>query len=70
MLFIKALIRYYGGELGIRTPGRDKPSTVFKTAAFDRSASSPTAAYYYRKYFKIQRFLPVHFHAAAECNLL
>jgi hypothetical protein len=30
-----------GGEGGIRTHGGDKPSTVFKTAAFDRSATSP-----------------------------
>ena len=30
-----------GGEGGIRTPGRFNPSTVFKTAAFDRSATSP-----------------------------
>ena len=31
----------FGGERGIRTPGPDEGSTVFKTAAFDRSASSP-----------------------------
>lgn len=31
----------YGGEAGIRTLGRDKPSTVFKTAAFGHSATSP-----------------------------
>ena len=31
----------YGGGLRIRTLGGDKPSTVFKTAAFDRSASPP-----------------------------
>ena len=31
----------FGGERGIRTPGPDKGTTVFKTAAFDRSASSP-----------------------------
>ena len=30
-----------GGEGGIRTPGRFNPSTVFKTAAFDHSATSP-----------------------------
>ena len=30
-----------GGEGGIRTPGRDQPSTVFKTAALNRSATSP-----------------------------
>ena len=31
----------FGGEAGIRTLGGDKPSTVFKTAAFGRSATSP-----------------------------
>ena len=31
----------FGGGLRIRTLGGDKPSTVFKTAAFDRSASPP-----------------------------
>ena len=30
-----------GGELGIRTPGGFNTSTVFKTAAIDRSANSP-----------------------------
>ena len=30
-----------GGEGGIRTPGPRKESTVFKTVAFDRSATSP-----------------------------
>ena len=30
-----------GGEAGIRTLGGDKPSTVFKTAAFGHSATSP-----------------------------
>ena len=34
-----------GGEAGIRTLGGDQPSTVFKTAAFGRSATSPQAAY-------------------------
>ncbi len=34
-------IYQYGGEAGIRTLGGDKPSTVFKTAAFNRSATSP-----------------------------
>ncbi len=31
------------GELGIRTPGTGKGSTVFKTAAIDHSANSPGA---------------------------
>ena len=35
-----------GGERGIRTPGRFNPSTVFKTAAFDHSASSPSRVFY------------------------
>ena len=30
-----------GGEIGIRTLGRLAPSTVFETAAFDHSATSP-----------------------------
>jgi hypothetical protein len=30
-----------GGETGIRTPGTLSRSTVFKTAAFDHSATSP-----------------------------
>lgn len=33
-----------GGGGGIRTPGRRKPSTVFKTAAFDHSATPPSPA--------------------------
>ena len=32
---------FYGGEAGIRTLGRDKPTPVFKTGAFDHSATSP-----------------------------
>jgi hypothetical protein len=35
------LISFVGGEAGIRTLGGDQPSTVFKTAAFGRSATSP-----------------------------
>ena len=35
----------YGGGLRIRTLGGDKPSTVFKTAAFDHSASPPENVY-------------------------
>ena len=30
-----------GGEMGIRTPERASPLTVFETAAFDHSAISP-----------------------------
>jgi hypothetical protein len=35
------LIDYYGGEGGIRTHGRVAPAPVFKTGAFNRSATSP-----------------------------
>ena len=38
---LKDMTENSGGEGGIRTPGRFNPSTVFKTAAFDRSATSP-----------------------------
>jgi hypothetical protein len=31
----------YGGERGIRTPGALSSTTVFKTAGFNRSPSSP-----------------------------
>jgi hypothetical protein len=33
--------RYSGGEGGIRTHGRVTPSTVFETARFNRSRTSP-----------------------------
>ena len=33
--------RLYGGETGIRTLGPRKGSTVFETAPFDRSGTSP-----------------------------
>lgn len=39
--YISVTPRFYGGGLRIRTLGGDKPSTVFKTAAFDHSASPP-----------------------------
>ena len=38
--FLQPLVSI-GGGLRIRTLGGDKPSTVFKTAAFDHSASPP-----------------------------
>jgi hypothetical protein len=47
----------YGGEAGIRTLGGDQPSTVFKTAAFDRSATSPQGAYNNRPDLKINFLL-------------
>ena len=34
---------FFGGEQGIRTPGPREGSMVFKTTAFDHSASSPSA---------------------------
>ena len=34
----------FSGERGIRTPGTLASSTVFKTAAFDHSAISPSGA--------------------------
>jgi hypothetical protein len=51
------LIRQIGGEAGIRTLGGDQPSTVFKTAAFDRSATSPQAAYNNSPVLKINYFI-------------
>ena len=35
-----------GGETGIRTLGTLARSTVFKTAAFDHSATSPVPPFY------------------------
>ncbi|MEY3786189.1 MAG: hypothetical protein RLZ75_394, partial [Pseudomonadota bacterium] len=51
----KSLI--YGGEAGIRTLGGDQPSTVFKTAAFGRSATSPQALYNNLPVLKINYFM-------------
>ena len=45
-----------GGEAGIRTLGGDQPSTVFKTAAFGRSATSPKEGYNILIVVKINRF--------------
>src|SRR5437588_1512677 len=39
------LILISGGEGGIRTHGTRKGSTVFETAAFDHSATSPSRTY-------------------------
>ncbi len=40
--FLSAFLRgTHGGETGIRTQGPLARSTVFKTAAFDHSATSP-----------------------------
>ena len=47
------VLKFYGGEAGIRTLGGDKPSTVFKTAAFDHSATSPKELVYYYMFFHI-----------------
>lgn len=43
--FVARIITQFGGETGIRTLGGFNPSTVFKTAAFDRSATSPRPVY-------------------------
>ena len=40
----------YGGETGIRTQERVAPLPVFKTGAFNRSAISPFARFYYYNY--------------------
>ena len=40
-------INIYGGEGGIRTHGTRKGTPVFKTGAFDHSATSPWSAYYF-----------------------
>ena len=39
----------YGGGTGIRTPGPRQGSTVFKTAAFNRSAIPPNHLIFYQK---------------------
>ena len=41
-LFLEKVISYfYGGERGIRTLGTFARTTVFETATFDHSATSP-----------------------------
>ena len=46
----------YGGETGIRTLGTREGSTVFETAPFDHSGTSPVAIYiFFRGYFAIQK---------------
>ena len=37
-------IKVFGGETGIRTLGAREGTTVFETAPFDRSGTSPTMA--------------------------
>ena len=37
---------FHGGEGGIRTPGRYKPSTVFKTVAFSQTLPPLQSKYY------------------------
>ena len=39
--FIKIAAQFYGGEDRIRTCGGREPPTVFETAAFNHSATSP-----------------------------
>ena len=40
---IDRLLDLHGGETGIRTLGRLAPTTVFETAPFDHSGTSPQA---------------------------
>ena len=40
-LFLLYLFRFIGGETGIRTLGGLAPTTVFETAPFDHSGTSP-----------------------------
>ena len=40
-LYFSSLIQYTGGEEGIRTLGTLARTTVFETAPFDRSGTSP-----------------------------
>ena len=44
--FLK-ILKYNGGEGGIRTHERVAPLLVFKTSAFNRSATSPRFNKYY-----------------------
>ena len=41
-MFINVKIKEYGGGGGIRTHGRLSPTSVFKTGAFNHSATPPT----------------------------
>ena len=66
--------RFIGGESGIRTLGRNKPTTVFETAPFNRSGNSPRKLIhlkyllsvcevisYLQKFLKISLFYEHHF---------
>jgi hypothetical protein len=64
------------GEKGIRTPGPVARTTVFKTAAFDRSAISPfvnghksNIFFFTRKYF-IKKILTYPKNIGLQLNLL
>ena len=48
------ILKYNGGETGIRTQERVAPLPVFKTGAFNRSAISPRSSFYKYNY-KIQQ---------------
>ena len=65
----KRAFNFYGGWCGIRTPGRVAPSTVFKTAAFDRSANHPKLSYT-RRSFKptvlVLRMIVSYSHLASQ----
>ena len=63
ILFHQSLknIRFNGGEGGIRTHERVAPLLVFKTSAFNRSATSPklicTIYYYQSREITINKYL-------------
>ena len=48
---------FTGGWGGIRTPGRVAPSAVFKTVAFDRSATHPKLFHFYPPVFQTCDFV-------------
>ena len=43
-MFIIIKVKAYGGGGGIRTHGRLSPTSVFKTGAFNHSATPPTTS--------------------------
>ena len=57
-------LMYNGGETGIRTLGRQKPTTVFETVAFGHSAISPKDNFDFIIYSYATQFsypLPTHY---------
>ena len=57
MRFLKfsKTLNYNGGEGGIRTHERVAPLLVFKTSAFNRSATSPRNAIKFFNTIKVQK---------------